>query len=700
MIFAAWSTNLLWILAMNTVVAMGLAVLAILAARVLKSPSLSHGLWLLVLIKLFTPPLIEVPIPVQLIQGPAVLRSSAVTAPADSPRSAAHSPSAATAPVARGLKASEAIPASSPATLSVTRTHPATGPTSPPEPVDWASWVLGLWLIGAFIALALGVSRALRFHRELRHARRASRRTRCEAGRLSRRLGLKRTPRIRLIAGKLSPMLWGLFGRAQILFPLSLEAKLSPLQKRALLAHELAHMARRDHWVRNIEMLVRAVYWWNPLTRWMCRELRAVEEECCDAWVVWALPDARRGYADALLNTVEFLSGTTTGIPAPASGAGTSPALLTRRLMMIMQGANSRKLTQLGRAAVFGLALLVLPLFPTFGEKPETEKKRHAALEHGVELLQKVGREQDAEVLSSYLRQSGKRKLIAALKRSTELLNKTGQHEDAKRIGQLTREIHGRQHRWAKGHSEKLVEALKRAGTLLSVVDREGQARLLWDLAGRIHKRHASKKDWGKKDWDKKKDPWAGFHAQEKKLEALVRAGKMTRGDAHKKLVALKKAWALKIEGGRSDKRWSKMDEAVKKRIGSAVEAGKLSETEARARWAAYLERAREGQRKDPSRLRHTEDEQEQVGRKLKAAVARGEMTEEEAMAHWERYQKKMGHERNSEGKGSGADATLRAVKEEIWSAVKAGKLTEDEARRHWEAYLKRVTVEKAKKRK
>src|SRR5262249_471563 len=47
----------------NTVVALFLAVPAVLAGRVWKRPALAHGLWLLLLLKLPTPPLIALPVP-------------------------------------------------------------------------------------------------------------------------------------------------------------------------------------------------------------------------------------------------------------------------------------------------------------------------------------------------------------------------------------------------------------------------------------------------------------------------------------------------------------------------------------------------------------------------------------------------------------------------------------------------------------
>src|SRR5436190_8396311 len=55
--------DLLHISLSNAVAAMGLAVVAAVTSRLCRRPALTHGLWLLVLLKLVTPPLLTVRIP-------------------------------------------------------------------------------------------------------------------------------------------------------------------------------------------------------------------------------------------------------------------------------------------------------------------------------------------------------------------------------------------------------------------------------------------------------------------------------------------------------------------------------------------------------------------------------------------------------------------------------------------------------------
>src|SRR5262249_53114894 len=141
-----------------------------------------------------------------------------------------------------------------------------------------------------------------------------------EADRLAGHMGLRGRPRVYLLPGPVPPLLWAFLGRARLFFPKALLARLSERGRSALLVHELAHLARRDHWVRWVELLVAALFWWYPVAWLARRRLHAAEEECCDAWVLRQLPDAGSDYAGALLETVDFLSGARAALPPAASG--------------------------------------------------------------------------------------------------------------------------------------------------------------------------------------------------------------------------------------------------------------------------------------------------------------------------------------------------------------------------------------------
>jgi hypothetical protein len=209
-----------------------------------------------------------------------------------------------------------------------------------------------------------------RFRRVLRRARLAPGPLQEEAEELALRLGLRRCPDVWLVPGAVSPMVWGLGRRPCLLFPAGLLDLLDGDGRAALLAHELAHLRRRDHWLRLLELAATGLYWWNPVLWWARRELHEAEEQCCDAWAVWALGGDGRPYALALLQAVAFVSQARLPLPAGASGGVGQVSHLKRRLAMVMQGKTSRSLSWAGLGVALGLGLLLLPLFPAVGQQP------------------------------------------------------------------------------------------------------------------------------------------------------------------------------------------------------------------------------------------------------------------------------------------------------------------------------------------
>jgi hypothetical protein len=145
-----------------------------------------------------------------------------------------------------------------------------------------------------------------------------------------------------------------------MVLPARLLSELDREQRHAVLVHELAHIRRRDHLMRWFEILVRGIFWWNPLAWWASRRLRQAEEECCDAWVVWALPDGQRSYGKALLWTVEFLAERRV-VPVVA-GTAFGGSHIKRRIETIMHQKPNRRMSWGALIAVFALGASVLPL--------------------------------------------------------------------------------------------------------------------------------------------------------------------------------------------------------------------------------------------------------------------------------------------------------------------------------------------------
>ena len=95
-----------------------------------------------------------------------------------------------------------------------------------------------------------------------------------------------------------SPFLLGLF-RPKIYLP----SDLAGADRQYVLAHENAHIRRKDHWWKPLGFLLLTVYWFNPLM-WvayifLCRDI----EFACDEKVIKELgTDCKKPYSDALIN--------------------------------------------------------------------------------------------------------------------------------------------------------------------------------------------------------------------------------------------------------------------------------------------------------------------------------------------------------------------------------------------------------------
>ena len=316
----------------NLAIAIPMAAIAWWSGR-LNRPALTHALWVLVLLKLATPPLGYVPFDF----GHATETPIVAAAPAF--------------PL-------DALPIEAPIAPLPALPENAT-------PIDWLA-VLGtaacsLWLVGTLVVFGWALARLVRFRRLLGLATPAPSAIVVEATRLAEALGVS-CPRIVLLPGAISPLLW-VGWRAYLVVPADLLQRLDGQQRTALLLHELAHWRRGDHWVRRLEAVVLALYWWCPLVWWAKSQLQQAEEECCDAWVVATVPEAVRAYALALVETVDFLSGDSPALPPLASGLGPFPSL-RRRLTMIFRNPMPRMLTAPGLCGLGLVAALCLSWSP------------------------------------------------------------------------------------------------------------------------------------------------------------------------------------------------------------------------------------------------------------------------------------------------------------------------------------------------
>jgi beta-lactamase regulating signal transducer with metallopeptidase domain len=333
---------------MNAALAAVLAVPVWLVTRFLRHPMLVHMLWIVVLLKLITPPMATFP-------WRFTNRMPIVFTPTEPVANDDETPSAPTGQFA--------IPIAEAALdIEPQKTVIATEPIVPDrrEGISWPLPVAAAWLAGSAVFLVVSATRLAQFHRALADTRPAPDEIQQLASKLAARFGVSSRFRLRVTEGRVSPLVWPI-GRPTILMPRVLLSELPRDELQTLMAHELAHVRRKDHWLRWLELVVTTLFWWHPVVWWARASLQRAEEEACDAWVVSALPGLAPLYASALFKAVQFASESCPTAPAVASALGSSGNIV-ERIENIMNAKWTTRISLPARLFVVVTALTILPL--------------------------------------------------------------------------------------------------------------------------------------------------------------------------------------------------------------------------------------------------------------------------------------------------------------------------------------------------
>jgi beta-lactamase regulating signal transducer with metallopeptidase domain len=360
------------IVASNALLVVILAAGVAVVGRVWKNPACLHLLWVLVLLKLVTPPMLTIPIAMPASRAPSALAEerAATGHVASPPHVAASGPETAVVAVA-----------SEPRRLGKDRVDSeraardvAVAPMVPRQPATPAiSWlaVLGwTWAAGIVVVASGRAYRIMRLKSLFDSSETPSTAVLDTAEGVAKRLGLRRLPEVRMLPVCISPLVWWVGGRPKMFLPLPLFERLDGAAQETIIAHELAHVRRKDHWVRLLELAVTTLFWWHPVVWWAARQVQELEDQCCDCVVVALAPQAVWSYATALLDTLDFLSQRPAVVPLGATAAKSSHCL-ARRIAMLRNHAPMVRLTP-GRMVLLAAAVAV-PMTVAFAAKPRED---------------------------------------------------------------------------------------------------------------------------------------------------------------------------------------------------------------------------------------------------------------------------------------------------------------------------------------
>lgn len=514
--------------------------LAVLAAAVQvggKRPGLAHLLWLLVLLKLLTPALVAVPgwsLPG--LDQPAGV-DVAVVPSFDG----------------GGLASNGSYGGSLPlASTSVVERSLGQGESS------WPTLLTALWLAGSALLLLGSAVRMARFRTALKRAAvPVAGAVQDLADQLGQAYGLGSRPRIVMVDARVSPLVWWIGGRPQVVVPAALcEAGCSE-ELRWSLAHELGHLRRGDHFVRWLEWLAVIGFWWNPVAWWARRNLRINEEICCDRLVVTTLQANPRTYANSLLNVVEFLAKPELRPPALASGMNSGDVLETR-LQMILRNTHRSSTPRWMRALSLSAALAFLPLGFANSQEPANaiSEQQYQAIAARLNGMVEAGDLSHEEALRRL--EKLRSQVAVDLESGAQEAN---QEVERKRQSQ-------RQAREEYARIELQVKALVEAGRL---TEEDAKARLEGARRSLAERNEVTELSSVTDE---------EFRRAVAKIDALVEAGRMSQLEADERLLALRaqlgrsQASAKNEEGRRINREYYA---ARAKKLNAMVEAGQMT---------------------------------------------------------------------------------------------------------------------------
>lgn len=221
-----------------------------------------------------------------------------------------------------------------------------------------AGMAVGLWLVVASLLLVAYLGRRL-----VLVGRLGDRRWVSEGAlplvldRLQREAGVRQRVRLTASGSISSPVA---LGTREICLPSAALDELEPRQQRAMLAHELAHLVRRDpHWLMTA-CLVERIFFFQPLNRLARRGMQEAAEYLADDWA--ARHTGGVALARCLVTVAEWIQASPLGVPV-AGLAGERSQLSTRvtRLLEAEAGASEgrRRLWVPSAVALVSLACLV-----------------------------------------------------------------------------------------------------------------------------------------------------------------------------------------------------------------------------------------------------------------------------------------------------------------------------------------------------
>ncbi|HEY6817727.1 MAG TPA: M56 family metallopeptidase [Croceibacterium sp.] len=279
----------------------------------------------------------------------------------------------------------------------------AGGPATPdaewalPSPGEFAVWAYAVPLVLLLAAMLIAIGRLFAMHRRANVLVEAP--WLAALAQAQRRMGFKHGTAL-LVSDELhSPVSWGMMRPIILLNPAVIPAT---DEAEAIIAHELAHVARLDWAKLLLARVACAVFWFNPLVWLLARESHQLREEAADDAVL--LSDVEdTDYAALLVNAARHDN---QALLLAAHGVAPAKDSLKRRIARVLDASLPRRPVDMGWGALCVLVVLGLagPLAALEPAAEPEEKAPLAALGNEAGLIGQIAAQAAAEAVPAAVR--------------------------------------------------------------------------------------------------------------------------------------------------------------------------------------------------------------------------------------------------------------------------------------------------------
>jgi beta-lactamase regulating signal transducer with metallopeptidase domain len=175
-------------------------------------------------------------------------------------------------------------------------------------------WISHAWMIGVVLLSLRHLAGWRRLDAWRRRAQPAHEEHQQIFARALHAFGITRPVRLLETVDAIPPMLIG-FLKPAILLPARLATGLTPVQIEAILAHELAHLARHDAWSNLAQIVIETLFFYHPAVWWIGHCARTEREHAADDLALRVCSD-RQQYAGALARLAELELGASLALAA------------------------------------------------------------------------------------------------------------------------------------------------------------------------------------------------------------------------------------------------------------------------------------------------------------------------------------------------------------------------------------------------